>query len=155
MSEVIKEIGLFDVIKLIFTDIEGFDKLSNITLKKNYFMCNRIFSIKYPLQAVLFSTMNINEAEVIRMWRDFFISNKIFGKVPYWVYTKGSKKSVDNVKKNKKISSQLIKDYCIHYNIDTKDVIDALEFFEDDMEKELKRFEKLISAKNLIKKEKS
>lgn len=155
MSEVIKEIGLFDVIKLIFTDKEGFDKFSNITLKKNYFMCNRIFSIKYPLQAVLFSTMNINEAEVIRMWRDFFISNKIFGKVPYWVYTKGSKKSVDNVKKNKKISNQLIKDYCIHYNIDTKDVIDALEFFEDDMEKELKRFEKLISAKNLIKKEKS
>jgi hypothetical protein len=155
MNTTVKEIGLFDVIKLIFTDKEGFDKLSNITLKKNYFMCNRIFSIKYPLQGVLFSTMNINESEVLRLWRDFFISNKLFGKVPFWVYTKGSKKSADNTKKDKKVSNQLIKDYCIHYNIDNKDVMDALEFFGDDMEKELKQFEKLISAKNSIKKEKS
>lgn len=151
----VKEIGLFDIIKMIFTDIEGFNKLSNIILRKNYFMCNRIFSIAYPLQAAYFSMKDINEAEVIRMWRDFFISNNLFGKVPFWVYTKGSKKSNENVKKDKKISNQLIKEYCINYNIDIKDVRDALEFTKDLMETELKRFEKLINAKNSIEKEKN
>ena len=151
----VKEIGLFDIIKLIFTDKKGFDDLSNIVLRKNYFMCNRIFSIAYPLQASYFSMKDINEAEVIRLWRDFFISNNLFGKVPFWVYTKGSKKTNSSIKQDKKVSNQLIKDYCIYYNIDIKDVNDALEFTKDLMETELKRFEKLMNAKNAIEKEKT
>ena len=155
MNTDIKEIGLFDIIKLIFTDKEKFNSLSDISLKRNYFMINRIFSIKYPLQAMYFSTSGINEAEVIKCWRDFIISKNEFGKVPFWVYTKGSKKAGAVKEKTKKVSTQLIRDYCNHYNINIKDVNDCLEFFESPMLEELKRYESLIKVKNSIEKEKN
>ena len=40
-----KAIGPYDIIKLMFTDLQGFDKLSNTMLERNAVMINRIFAI--------------------------------------------------------------------------------------------------------------
>ena len=70
-----KAIGPFDIIKLMFTDKESFDNLSDYMLSKHFFMINRIMAIQFPLQAQCFNKLNINEAQVIRSWQ-FFATSK-------------------------------------------------------------------------------
>ena len=102
-----KAIGPYDIIKLMFTDLQGFDKLSNTMLERNAFMINRIFAIQFPAQAQCFNNSKINSADVVRSWRLFAVKTLGFGKVPGFVYTKGAKKSselkekVDNKFNNK------------------------------------------------------
>lgn len=155
MKDTTKEIGLFDIINMMFKDKDTFNSLSDIILRKHYFMINRIFAIKFPMQAVYFSLSHINEASVIRAWQGFIESKDMYGQVPRWIYTKGSKKSSENKEKKNKVPFKLITEYCKHYNVDIKDVSDALLFFEDDMNNELKRFESLINTKNNIEREKN
>ena len=150
----IKNLTLWDLFKIIFTDKERLSKVSDITLKRNYFMVNRTFAIKFPLQAAYFSLTGINEAEVVREWQNFIIQKNMFGRVPQWVYTKGSKKSSEKKESKKEFPNSLLIEYSLHYSIGMKDIKDALEFYHDDMVKELKRFETLMKAKNSIEKEK-
>lgn len=150
----IKNLTLWDLFKIIFTDKERLSKVSDITLKRNYFMVNRTFAIKFPLQAAYFSLTGINEAEVVREWQNFIIQKNMFGRVPQWVYTKGSKKSSEKKESKKEFPNSLLIEYSLHYRIGMKDIKDALEFYHDDMVKELKRFETLMKAKNSIEKEK-
>lgn len=142
-----KEIGLFDIINVIFTDKEKFNNLTDFTLKRNYFMLNRIFSIKYPCQGMFFSSLGINEAAVVRAWQSFFIAKGLYGRVPQFVYTKGQKKSADSSSTKKaKFKGQILKEFCLHKHISLKDVEDYLMFFSEDATKEIKSFEKRMST---------
>lgn len=125
-----KAIGPFDIIKMMFTDVNAFNNLSNLILSKNFFMINRIFSIMFPMQAQCFNNVEINQGDVIRAWQQFAVSKLGYGKVPFFVYTKGAKASqeankVDDINKEDK---EL---YCKHYQISLKDFDDMLYFMHD------------------------
>ena len=63
--------GPYDIIKLMFTDVQGFDKLSDIILERNSFMINRIFAIQFPAHAQIFNTMGMKGSNTVKAWRIF------------------------------------------------------------------------------------
>lgn len=136
----------FDIIKMMFSTDGEFEKLSNLTLEKNYFIINRVFAIKYPFQAECFNNLKAPTAEVVRAWRQFLVSKEGSGKVPYFVYTKGSKRSSESKEVKSEIKESSLKEYAGHYSLSLKDVHDMTYFFYDDMLAEIKRFEKMMSA---------
>lgn len=151
-----KETSPFDIIKYMFTDDEAFNKLTKLQLERNYFIINRIFSIKYPLQAQVFNQNGISQSEVMKIWKDFL--NKIEGKgrVPGFCFTKGSKKSSEETTASKKkLSKPRIIEYAKHYNIALKDLDDIYEFFPIEFESEVDRFEKMLKDCSSITKSKS
>lgn len=126
-----KAIGPYDIINMIFTDIAKFNTMTKSILAKNYFMVNRVFSIKYPLQAQCFNNIYSDPVSVIRAWASFVQSHVGYGKVPAFVYTKGTKKSSEELSSKSLFSKEEKEDYCLHYNISLKD-FDDMELFAHD-----------------------
>ena len=144
----VKPVGPYDIIQMMFTNKEKFDKLTDIILDKNFFIINRACAIKYPLQAALFNKTQINTAGVIKSWRNFLTTKEGFGKVPYFIYTKGSKKTTEaKVKKSDNIDKDTIKKYCKRYHISLKDYNNIKSFFSDELTEDVKRYSKLITLK--------
>lgn len=142
-----KAIGPYDIINMMFTSINEFNNLTDTILDKNFFMINRVFSIKYPLQAAIFNKTTINTAAVIKSWATFITGKEGYGRVPYFVYTKGAKKSSENTNTDEKIDKDLIKEYCKRYKINLKDFNQLKILFHDVLIADVKRYEKLISLK--------
>ena len=84
---------LFDYIKVLFGKDENWDKVSNYDKSRNSFMCNRFFSIKFPIQANLFNTLKIDPIGQAESWR--MVASK-FNKVPGFIYTKVKKEPKEN-----------------------------------------------------------
>lgn len=135
----VKKISPFDIINFIFTNDEEFSKLSDMILDQNFFIINRVFSIKYPLQAQAFNTSGISTANVIKCWKNFLNMKEGKGRVPYWCYTKGTKRAQEQKDSKSEIKSSDIKTYAEFYNIslrDTKVYADICpELFLGDVEK--------------------
>lgn len=142
-----KTIGPYDIIKLIFTDSNQFNNLSNTILEKNFFLINRLFSIKYPLQGSMFNNMSISTANVIKSWAMFMWKNEGYGRVPYFVYSKSSKKVPIDNKTNTNIDTELIKEYCKRYHINLKDFNTLISMYKDELITDVVRYGKLISIK--------
>ena len=138
--------GPYDIINMIFTNASEFNKLSNTLLEKNFFMINRIFSIKYPLQAAIFNKLTINMAEVIKCWAVFIVSKEGYGKVPYFVYTKGAKKTEEK-KDTYNISKELKTEYCKRYKLSLRDYDDLYLLYKDEFINDVLKYEKLTSIK--------
>lgn len=144
----VKPVGPYDIIQMMFTNKEKFDKLTDIILDKNFFIINRACAIKYPLQAALFNKTRINTAGVIKSWRNFLTTKEGFGRVPYFIYTKGAKKITEaKIKKTDNIDKEMIKMYCKRYHISLKDYDNLKSFFNDELIEDVKRYTKLISQK--------
>lgn len=136
---------LFDFINVIFKDPVQYSSITPGEKRKHYFMCNRRFAIQFPMQANALQHLKINQEAVIDFWQNFL--RKQFKFVPGWMYTKGVKKSKEAKEKKLSVSNELIKEYAKIYKIDKKSIIDALEFYPEDMIKELKEFEKILKQK--------
>lgn len=140
------EVEFFSVSKKLFTNREEFDKLSDNALNRNSFMMNRSIAIKYPDKAQAFNILKINGADVMKFWADYLGGQY---RVPGFMYTKGVKSSQASIaKKTKMPSKTLIKDFCLHYNLNRKDVMTAIKMFNVDMINEIFEFEKLINQNN-------
>jgi hypothetical protein len=136
---------LFDFIKIIFTNSDEYDKCTKGEKRKQYFMCQRRFSINFPMQANALQHLKINQAAVIDFWHLFL--QKQYKHVPGWMYTKGIKKAKKEKENKQHISEKTINTYCKYFKIDRKSIYDALEFYPDEILKELKDFEKMINEK--------
>lgn len=144
----VKALSPFDIITLMFTNINEFNSLSDVILDKNFFIINRVFSIKYPMQASIFNKLGINTAQVVKAWARFITTKERYGKVPYFVYTKGAKKSKETqIKKTDNIDTETIYAYCKRYNISLKEYNDLKLIFNDEFINDVKRYEKLIDKK--------
>lgn len=143
-----KALSPFDIITLMFTNINEFNNLSDAILDKNFFIINRVFSIKYPMQACVFNKLGINTAHVVRAWSRFATAKEGYGRVPYFVYTKGAKKSKETVvKKTDNISTDTIYEYCKRYHISLKEYNDLKLIYNDLLITDVKRYEKLVNQK--------
>lgn len=139
-----KAISPFDIIKMMFTDISAFNNLSNLILSKNFFMINRIFSIMFPMQAQCFNNLDINQAEVIKVWQRFATAKLGYGRMPGFVYTKGAKASQE-LNKTDDINKEDKELYCAHYQISLKDFDDMLYFMHDSIIEHFNNFVKVNS----------
>lgn len=138
----------FDIIGMMFKTNGEFESLSDNLLERNFFIINRSFSIKYPLQGSIFNKMGINTAAVIKAWRNFLITKEGVGRVPYFVYSKGAKKSKETeVKKTDNIKEDTILEYCKRYHITLKDYNNLKLLYNNELINDVKRYEKLIDKK--------
>ena len=95
---------LFDFIRVIFTNPREYSSVTPGEKRKHYFMCNRRFSINFPMQANALQHLKINQSAVIDFWHQFL--QKQYKNIPGWMYTKGVKKSQEV--KEKKINMKHI-----------------------------------------------
>lgn len=133
---------LFDIIKKIFEDPNGYKETSRLDKRKNFFMINRRFSIQHPMQANALNGSKINQEIAIDIWQRF-MSKEYKGKTPFWVYTKGIKKVQEEKDKKINASTSTIHEFAKKNGYDLKSVYDALKFFPEKFIKELQEFEKL------------
>ena len=136
---------IFDITKAIFESETNYKEVTNVEKSKNFFMINRMFARKYPQQANILQHIKINSISVVDFWQQFL--SKQYNKTPYWMFIKGIKKTQEVKEKKQTISNDIIKEYCKSYKIDRKTVDDALLFFNEEIVKELKIFEKTIKEK--------
>lgn len=147
-----KKLWHMDIIKSMFIDINSFNDITNYTLKQNFFMLNRTFSIQYPEQAERFNKIGINMAEAIKCWCKFLHRKEGYGTIPQFVFEKGVKKAKEEAnKKNNNneetITQPQIEEYCKHYKLSLKDFKDMMTFFKEDTIADVKRFQKSNSSK--------
>lgn len=80
-----KHIDLFKLIKIMFEDRRGYMKLTNMDKERNSFMCNRLFSIQFPMQAHMLSLNGLKGHHIVDFWQKIALRNN---RVPPWIYTK-------------------------------------------------------------------
>jgi hypothetical protein len=136
---------LFDFIKVLFTDPGEYSKVPAGEKRKQFFMIQRRMAINFPLQASVLQQNKINQSAVVDFWQRFV--RKQYKYVPGWMYTKGVKKAQEFKEKKTSVSESLITEYSRYFKIDRKSIVDALEFYPDQMIKQLKDFEKIINQK--------
>jgi len=139
-----KSLSLFDYIKLLFQKPKEFTKLRSYEKSKNFFMMNRFFSIRYPIQAHMLNNIKINTAEATQYWCDSL--SKIYSNTPGWIFNtlKQIKKS-KKIKKSKfNIKETTVKYYCEINQCSRKDFDEVLKKFNDKFIKELEELEKII-----------
>jgi hypothetical protein len=136
---------LFDLTKIIFEKPGEYQDITPGEKRKWFFLINRRFSIQFPMQANALQHLKINQAGVVDFWQNFM--RKMYSKTPGWMYTKGIKKAKEDKEKKTKISESLVTQYANKMEIDKKSIYDALEFFPEKIQKELKDFEKLTTQK--------
>jgi len=136
---------LFELTKIIFENPGAYQSVTPGEKRKHFFMINRRFSIQFPMQANALQNLNINQEGVIDFWQQFM--RKQYQRTPGWMYTKGVKQAKEAKERKVKVSEKLVNMYCRKMSLDSKAVYDALEFWPDLMEKELKEYEKMINQK--------
>ena len=133
---------LFDIINAIFNSQTEYEKVTKTEKRKSFFMINRRFAIQFPLQANILQLNNITQEYVIDFWQ-WFMRQK-YKSTPHWIYTKGVKKTQQIKEKKDPISKDTILAYSKYMKIEERSIKEALEFFPEEMIKELKMFEKII-----------
>lgn len=143
----IKRLGPFDILNMMFDDTNGFNTLTDKTLADNYFLLNRRFAIKYPMQAAQLSKMGINEAWALRFWAMFIKAkeNCAYG-APKFLYTAGAKKQKESKQKVgiDAFDEEIINQYMIRYELSRKDLQDMLEFSNEQTVADVERFYKSV-----------
>lgn len=132
---------LFDFISILFTDKKTFDKLKPYEKARHFFMVNRFMSITEPVRANYLQHIKINGAEAINFWH--MAMSRVYTRVPGWMYTK-TKKAKQAAKKTKFVEDATIEEYCKRLGYNRRQIDEALRFFPEKMEDELKKFEKML-----------
>lgn len=83
---------LFDYIKVLFGNDQGWDRLNGYDKSRNSFMTNRFMSIQWPIQANLFNSLRTDPVGQAEAWR---IVARKFSRVPAFIYTKVSKSKTE------------------------------------------------------------
>jgi hypothetical protein len=135
---------LFELTKLMFENPQGYLQVTSGDKRKHFFMINRRMSINYPIQTNILQHIKINDIAVIDFWQNFL--RKHYNKTPYWMFTKGIKKTSEEKEKNLTIKDSTIKEFCIYYGYDLKSVNESIKIFPEEMKKELNVFEKTIMS---------
>jgi len=133
---------VFELTKIMFENPNDYINVSSGDKRKHFFIISRRMAIKYPLQANVLQHIRINDIAVIDFWQSFL--RKQYNKTPYWMFTKGVKKSNEEKEKLVSIKDNTIKEFANYYGYDLKSVKESINVFPDEMKKELTKFEKTI-----------
>lgn len=125
-----KEFSLFDFTKILFEKPNEYKKLKSFEKAKFFFMCQRFFSINYPLQTGMFNINGINSAAVLDYWQEQL--SKQYNRTPSWMFIK-TKKVVKDEKKIKYPSEEAISIYLKRLSMSRRDLDQAFEMFGEDV----------------------
>lgn len=142
-------IALFDLINLMFTNRKKYLGLSDHEKERNFFMVNRLFSIRYPKQAQMFNHLRTPGAKVVDCWSWVAMQSN---RVPKWFYTKTKKaaeKPKSKVKGKKKgfnpetyePSEEILEKFLRKKELSRKDYEQGLKFNHDKVKEILYDFE--------------
>lgn len=139
-------IQLFDYIKIVFSsDEKQWNKLTSQDKSRNFFMCSRFMSIKYPVQANMLSHYKIDPESVADYWHRSMSS--LFKSVPGWVYAKTVKKT-ESAKKNEYPSPEMVRWYCEKNEMSRRDFDDNAKFFGEVFLAEIRSLEKVLRSQD-------
>lgn len=129
---------LFELTKTMFGDTANYGDATKGDKKKNFFMINRRMAIQHPMQAQALNGLRIDPVSAVDIWYKFL--RKQYNKTPFWMYTKGIKKSKEEKEKKINIPSADILEFSKAFGYDPISVRDALDMFPKEMAKEIKDF---------------
>ena len=133
---------LFELTKAMFGDTNNYSEATKGDKRKNFFMVQRRMAIQHPMQANALNGLKINQEEAMDVWYKFL--RKKYNKTPFWMFTKGLKKAKEAKEKKINIPTQIVESYAKRNKMDLKSVWEALNMFPEEMQKELKEFEKTM-----------
>jgi hypothetical protein len=131
---------LFDLIKAMFADPQGYAGTSWNDRAKNLFMVQRIMSIKQPQRAQMFNRVGVNPAAVVDQWQR---STRAMGRAPGWIFTKSIKKAET---KSPTVDKEAAEAWMRHNGLGKRDLDVAMREDPKTMVDELKRISKSISG---------
>ena len=129
---------LFELTKAMFGDTGNYGEATKGDKKKNFFMINRRMSIQHPMQAQALNGLRMDPVAAVDIWQKFL--SKQYSKTPFWMYTKGIKKSKEEKEKKINIPSADILEFAKAFGYDPRSVRDALDMFPKEVSKEIKDF---------------
>ena len=140
--------NLFDIIKEMFKAPNALDMYTPDVFKRNFFMINRRISIGCPELSQFLNVMGINYRFATKVMNNF-LYREYGGRVPGWIYTKGSNKAktdaATEAKKVRKVTDSMVREFCAHYERDPKDVFLALKVFPDEMTAEILEYFDMVA----------
>jgi hypothetical protein len=113
---------LFEYLKAVFGSDAQWAKLTSYDKSKNSFMLNRMLSARFPTQANMFNKLKTDPVGTAECWR---LVGAKFSRVPGFIYTKVSKKSV---KKQWDPDQTVVSEYLKINQIGMREFTEALEF---------------------------
>jgi hypothetical protein len=137
--------GLFDYVNMLFNNPEKFSKLMSYEKSKNFFMMQRFFAIRFPIQAAMLNNRNINSGEAVQYWCDEL--SKKYKSTPGWIFSalKDVKKTKQVEKKKLDVKESTVEYYCKKNQCSKREVNEAFDIYGDAFVEELKLLEKMIS----------
>jgi hypothetical protein len=142
-------IQLFDYTKLIFTaDEKKWKEVTDLDKSRNFFMCNRFLSIKYPVQVAVLSHLKINAPATADYWHSNL--TKLYKSVPTWIYAKTKKKEKEE-KRREGLSEEMIRWYCQREEMSRKDFELTCKVFGEEFLEELRSMEKVLKSQGFFK----
>jgi len=127
---------LFEYLKIVFGTDAQWDKLTSYDKSKNSFMLNRMLSAQFPIQANMFNQLKTDPVGTAECWR---IVGSKFTRVPGFIYTKVSKKSV---KKKWDPNQEVVNEYLKLNQIGNREFQEALKFNPKEIKKSIDNLEK-------------
>lgn len=137
--------GLFDYVNMLFQNPAKFTELRSYEKDKHFFMMQRFFSIKHPIQAAMLNHIRINASEAVQYWCDSL--SKIYNQTPNWIWNalKEVKKVKQSEKKKFDVKDTTVQWYCEKNQCSRREVDEAYKIYGDEFLQELKEYEKMIS----------
>ena len=139
-----KKSELFEMIKMMFEQPSKFAELSIHEKSKHFFMMNRFFSIKFPIQAQMFNHLKISPGHVIQIWADML--RPLYNSTPSFIFN-----AIRNTKKKKKekivhkIEESTISYYAQRFMLSERDVNFAIDTLGKPFISELMLIQKALS----------
>jgi len=136
---------VWDYVNMMFSNPKEFDKILNYEKGSNFFMLQRTFAIKYPLQAAALNLNGINHGEVVNYWAQSI--GPLYSKSPSWIYQAfkevKAKKQVERAKINN-IPEEVILKWCQLNYSSKREFNEILEYCGQEFLKELKVLEEIM-----------
>jgi len=138
---------LFDQINLLFSNPRKFSAQPPYVKGKEFFMMNRFFAIKFPIQAGYFNHIKMNTNEAVQVWCDMLSPQT--SRTPGWIWQglKGAKKKKVAKKKESKLTDETLKYYCSKKQISRRDLEYAIKTLDKSFTEELLQIQTMIEEK--------
>lgn len=125
--------------ELIKSFYKNWDKVKDKDKSRNFFMVNRICSIKFPLQANAFNNIKIQPEKAVDFWKVMLTAQSKVS--PQWIWTKTEKKEIEK-KKKETYDENIINFIKEKYLLSNREIQEMIEFTP----KEFKSFYKEIES---------
>ena len=122
---------------------DGYKKITKKQKSNASFLLNRFMAIAYPVHAAIVSRMGVQESNVVDFWAHVLRTK--FNSTPGFFYTKINRNfKLDFGNKLEGYDKEVASQYINQYQCSKKDLMDGLEFDEDETRSRLEGIKEFI-----------